>query len=69
MMRFKVAGMTCGHCAATVRGAIEKAVRGANVEVDRATGTVAVGGAAAMRPDQVKAAIERAGYTVERQMA
>lgn len=69
MMRFKVEGMTCTHCVATVKRAVQKAVAGANVEVDLATGAVAVGRAGALRLEQVKAAIEQAGYTVERQMA
>ena len=68
-MRFKVDGMTCGHCAAAVKSAVQKAAPGASVEVDLATGTVSVGGAGAAKPEQVWTAIEQAGYTVERQDA
>jgi copper chaperone len=67
-MRFKVEGMTCGHCADTVKGAIQKAVPGATVDVDLAAGLVAVSATGA-EPERVRAAIEQAGYTVERQVA
>lgn len=68
-MLFKVEGMTCGHCAGTVKDAILRAISDATVDVDLAAGLVAVGDARAAKPEQVKAAIEHAGYTVERQVA
>ncbi|GIK96263.1 MAG: hypothetical protein BroJett029_04720 [Alphaproteobacteria bacterium] len=68
-MRFEVEGMTCGHCAGTVKGAIQKAVPGATVGVDLAAGLVAVDAVGGAKPEQVKYAIEQAGYTVARQVA
>ena len=68
-MRFEVEGMTCGHCVGAVKGAILRAIPGATVDVDLSEGLVAVGETGAEGPEQVNAAIENAGYTVERQVA
>jgi copper chaperone len=68
-MRFKVEGMTCDHCVGTVKSAVQKAVPGATVDVDLATGLVSVSASGTAEPGRVKAAIEDAGYTVERQVA
>jgi copper chaperone len=58
---FTVNDMTCGHCEATVRKAIETALPGTPVSVDLATHEVRVTG------DRAKAeeAIREAGYTPE----
>lgn len=58
---FTVNDMTCGHCEATVRKAIETALPGAPVSVDLGKHEVHVTG------DRAKAAqaIREAGYTPE----
>ena len=63
-MRFKVKGMTCGHCVKTVAEAVERAIPGAKVSVDLATGIVGVEATDQSTRDRVKSAIERSGYTV-----
>jgi copper chaperone len=66
MLRFSVRGMTCSHCVGAVKKAVQSATLGAEVRVDLPTGTVETsqGNAAA-----IKAAIEKAGYTVVGQAA
>ncbi|MFC3704538.1 heavy-metal-associated domain-containing protein [Devosia honganensis] len=58
---FAVNDMTCGHCAGTIRAALEKALPGAAVEIDLASHRVSFTG------DRAKgeAAIRDAGYTPE----
>jgi copper chaperone len=62
MIEFKVEGMTCGHCVATVKKAATAAAPGGDVAVDLPSKTVRVSGA----PDEeaVKAAVREAGYQV-----
>jgi copper chaperone len=57
-----VAGMTCGHCVAAVRGEIGKLPGVTGVEVSLETGTVRV--AADPPPDRaaLSAAVDEAGY-------
>ncbi len=57
---YKVDGMTCGGCAASVEKAIRESVSGASARVDLAAATVAVDGADAAT---VRAAVEAAGFT------
>lgn len=59
---YRVEGMTCDHCVRAVRtevGAIEGV---AEVEVDLATGEVAVTSAAPLDPAAVRTAVDEAGY-------
>jgi copper chaperone len=42
MITFKVDGMTCGHCVAAVKRAVQSVEPGADVSVDLENGTVAV---------------------------
>jgi copper chaperone len=60
MTELKVEGMTCGHCAATVKTAVEAAAPGAAPEVDLPAKTVRV--ADGVDLDAVRAAIRNAGY-------
>jgi copper chaperone len=62
MIKLKVERMTCGGCAATVKAAVLKVAPTARVEIEIATGTLAVVGDA--DEAAVRAAIERAGYGV-----
>lgn len=56
---FHVPDMTCGHCAATIRGALEKVLPQGDVEIDVSAATVRVKGNATV----AEQAIRGAGYT------
>lgn len=59
-----VDGMTCGHCAASVREEISELVGVQQVDVDVASGRVDITSEAALDPAAVGAAVTEAGYTV-----
>ena len=59
---FRVIGMTCEHCVRAVSGELAKLPGVVGVEVDLATGAVAVDSAAPLDPPLVSAAVEEAGY-------
>src|SRR3546814_4737532 len=65
MLKYKVTGMTCGHCAQAVTRAVEAVPSVARAVVDLARGEVAVDGAAD-RDAAIRGAIVEAGYEVER---
>lgn len=58
---YKVDGMTCGGCAASVQKAIAGAVPGATVSIDLPTARVTVD-AAALDDAVVRKAVEDAGF-------
>lgn len=60
MTVIRVEGMTCGHCAGTVKKAAEGAAPEATATVDLSEKTVTIDGAA--NAEAVKAAIRDAGY-------
>ena len=60
-LSFRVEDMTCGHCAGTIKGAIEGSIPGARVEADPVRKLVSVTGTADRA--QVAALITDAGYT------
>lgn len=62
MLKFKVDGMTCGHCAQTVTKAVEALARVERAVVDLKAGEVTVQGDA--DEGVVRQAIEGAGYDV-----
>lgn len=62
-LAFRVADMDCGHCAGTIKSAVEKAHPGAKVEADPKSKRVVVSGASDR--DKVAATIKAAGYTPE----
>jgi copper chaperone len=62
MLKFKVEGMTCGHCAQTVTKAVEAVPAVERAVVDLKAGEVAVEGSA--DEGTVRQAIEDAGYDV-----
>ncbi len=62
-LSFRVEDMTCGHCAGTIKGAIEGTIPGAKVEADPVRKLVSVAGTADRA--QVAALIAEAGYTPE----
>ncbi len=61
--RLEVTGMSCNHCVAAVKGALEK-VKGVQVAtVDLAHGTATVTGSA--DPTALVAAVQEQGYRAE----
>lgn len=63
MITFKVDGMTCGHCAAAVRRALQSVEPGVEVAVDLDAGTVAVAAKRA-EPRRFADALRGEGYEV-----
>ena len=61
-LNLKVEGMTCGHCAKAVTGAIQALDSEARVQVDLAAGTVSIEGRVSEQ-DAVRALTD-SGYTV-----
>lgn len=53
--------MTCGHCAGTIKGAIEQALPGSSVTADPASKRVTVTGAS--DSVAIQAIVTKAGYT------
>jgi copper chaperone len=58
----RVRGMTCDHCVRAVAGELEAIEGVTRVEVDLATGQVTVVGDPEPTVDQVRAAVDEAGY-------
>ncbi|CAM3247391.1 heavy-metal-associated domain-containing protein [Tsukamurella hominis] len=61
---YTVTGMTCGHCAASVREEISEIGGVTNVDVNVETGAVTVASEAELTRDAVEAAVKEAGYTL-----
>ena len=59
---YRVEGMTCDHCVRAVRAEVGALEGVAEVEVDLATGEVAVTSDAPLDPATVRAAVDEAGY-------
>lgn len=59
-----VDGMTCGHCAASVREEISEIAGVTGVAVDVESGRVDITSESALNPADVGAAVTEAGYTV-----
>ena len=59
--RFKVADMTCGHCAGAIRKAFEQLMPGTAIGIDLGAREVTVAGA----PEAAAGAIRAAGYEPE----
>ena len=66
-LTFKVDDMTCGHCAGTIKKAIESSIPGASVHADPASKIVSVTGATDR--DALAGIITSAGYTPVRASA
>ncbi len=60
---FRVEGMSCEHCVAAVSSEISAIAGVSAVEVDLASGRVLVSGAG-VQAEQVREAVEEAGYTL-----
>jgi copper chaperone len=61
VLTLRVEDMTCGHCAGTIRKAVEAALPGTKVDADPASKLVSVHGATNL--PAVMAIIAEAGYT------
>ena len=61
-MTLQVGGMTCTHCAATLKAALEEVEEVEQVDVDLGSGIVQVRGGA-LRRELLAAAVTRAGFT------
>ena len=62
---FKVPDMSCGHCKAAVEGELNKLLGVENSNADLENGTVVVRfDESRVSTEQLKGAIEEAGYTV-----
>jgi copper chaperone len=57
-----VTGMTCGHCAASVREGVVNLPGVTAVDVDLASGKVTIDSEREVEADAVKSAVEEAGY-------
>ena len=60
----KITGMTCGHCAASVREEIEALPGVTSVEVTVDDGSVRVAADRELGRDEVAAAVTEAGYAL-----
>jgi copper chaperone CopZ len=59
---YTVNGMTCGHCASAVSAELSRLPGVRDVQVDLPTGTVVVASDGPLPLDEVRAAIDEAGY-------
>jgi copper chaperone CopZ len=59
---YTVAGMTCGHCVSAVTDELQRLPGVHDVTVDLATGTVTVSSAGPLPIDEVRMAVDEAGY-------
>ncbi len=57
-----VAGMTCGHCASSVREEVAGIPGVTAVDVDVASGKVTINSEQQVEPEAIKGAVEEAGY-------
>ncbi|HWN26661.1 MAG TPA: heavy-metal-associated domain-containing protein [Actinomycetospora sp.] len=62
---YTVAGMTCGHCVASVREEVGEVPGVSDVDVDLAAGRVVVTAESPVDDAAVRAAVEEAGYQLE----
>jgi copper chaperone len=59
---FAVSGMTCGHCVSSVTEEVSALSGVTEVTVDLASGRLTVTSAAPLQSEQVRTAVEEAGY-------
>ncbi|KRB38603.1 heavy-metal-associated domain-containing protein [Microbacterium sp. Root180] len=63
---YKVTGMSCGHCEASVRGEVSKISGVEAISVDAKTGSLVVGSVHPIADADVLAAVDEAGYEAVR---
>jgi len=61
---YTVAGMTCAHCVASVTEEVSEIPGVEDVQVDLASGAVAVTSNQPVSAEAIKAAVEDAGYQI-----
>ncbi len=61
---YTVTGMTCGHCVSSVTEEVGELPGVRSVQVDLASGRVTVTADAPVGADEVRAAVEEAGYSL-----
>ena len=59
---YQVSGMTCGHCAQAVTAELDRLPGVREVRIDLASGAVTVASDAALRTEDVRGAVDEAGY-------
>ncbi|CCK29936.1 hypothetical protein BN159_5557 [Streptomyces davaonensis JCM 4913] len=59
---YKVSGMSCGHCEGAVSGEISELPGVSSVKAVASTGEVTVVSAEALREEDVRAAVDEAGF-------
>ncbi len=64
-VEYKVTGMSCGHCEASVRGEVSKIAGVEDVQVS-AAGTLRIVSSAELADEAVIAAVDEAGYSAVR---
>ncbi len=61
---YTVTGMSCDHCSRSVSAEVSAVAGVTAVDVDLATGTVTVTSEQPVTTDEVREAVEEAGYTL-----
>jgi copper ion binding protein len=61
---YQVTGMTCGHCVSAVSAELGQLPGVRDVSVDLATGRVAVTADAPLPIDEIRTAVDEAGYAL-----
>jgi copper chaperone CopZ len=61
---YAIGGMTCGHCVSSVSTELGRLPGVTDVQVDLAGGTATVTSDGPLDPQQVRAAVDEAGYQV-----
>jgi copper chaperone len=59
---YKVTGMTCGHCVSSVTAEVSKIGGVSDVQIDLASGNVVVTSSAPLDTNDVREAVDEAGY-------
>ncbi|HLU44164.1 MAG TPA: cation transporter [Natronosporangium sp.] len=62
---YRVTGMTCGHCVSAVTAELNRLPGVSEVSVELSTGEVTVTSSAPLSTEEVRAAVDEAGYTLE----
>ena len=63
---YQVTGMTCGHCVSAVQHEVGRLAGVSGVDVDLASGLVTVTSESELADDDVRAAVDEAGYELVR---
>jgi copper chaperone len=61
---YQVTGMTCGHCVSAVKQEVGRLAGVTGVDVDLVSGLVTVTSGSELAEDDVRAAVDEAGYEI-----